>query len=251
MGHMGHGVEGERSSGGFGSSSNWVTESAPWRWQVPRQSAPVSPPADDYHTLAAGRDGLLLRQELHGEMDAIELPARNRQVARLLGAAGQQQGVEILDEVFHGNACAHMGVGPELDPFGAELLQAAVDEMLFEFENWECRSAAGRRWRRFFSKTVTSWPARASCCAAARPAGPEPTMATRLPVRICSRLGFDKAFLKGAVDNALLDLPDGDGRLADASTHAALAGSGTERPVKLGKIVVACNWRIASRQRPR
>ena len=34
------------------------------------------------------------------------------------------------------------------------------------------------------SKTVTSWPARASCCAAARPAGPEPTTATRLPVRV-------------------------------------------------------------------
>ena len=33
-----------------------------------------------------------------------------------------------------------------------------------------------------FSKTCTSWPARASCCAHASPAGPEPTTATVRPV---------------------------------------------------------------------
>ena len=39
------------------------------------------------------------------------------------------------------------------------------------------------------SKTVTWWPARQSCCAAARPAGPEPTTATVLPVRTTGRTG--------------------------------------------------------------
>ena len=43
--------------------------------------------------------------------------------------------------------------------------------------------------RSFFSNTVTSWPARASCCAAARPAGPEPTTATFLPVLIFGGCG--------------------------------------------------------------
>ena len=62
------------------------------------------------------------------------------------------------------------------------------------------RSCASRRSRTFFSilnsgmpyrsrppsrssrsYTVTSWPARVSCCAAASPAGPEPTTATVLP----------------------------------------------------------------------
>ena len=33
------------------------------------------------------------------------------------------------------------------------------------------------------SNTVTAWPARASCCAAARPAGPEPTTATAFPTQ--------------------------------------------------------------------
>src|SRR3970040_771705 len=31
-------------SGGFGNNSNWVTEAAPWRIDVPTQSEPVSPP---------------------------------------------------------------------------------------------------------------------------------------------------------------------------------------------------------------
>ena len=45
--------------------------------------------------------------------------------------------------------------------------------------------------RLFFSNTVTSCPARASCCAAARPAGPLPTTATFFPVLMaggCGRL---------------------------------------------------------------
>src|SRR2546428_3728360 len=33
------------------------------------------------------------------------------------------------------------------------------------------------------SNTVTEWPARFSCCAQARPDGPEPTTATVFPVR--------------------------------------------------------------------
>src|SRR5258708_5013067 len=37
--------------------------------------------------------------------------------------------------------------------------------------------------RAALSNTATSWPARASCCAQASPAGPEPITATRLPLR--------------------------------------------------------------------
>jgi hypothetical protein len=43
-GHSGQGVLGARSSGGMGMISNWWMDFACCRWQVPRQSAPVSPP---------------------------------------------------------------------------------------------------------------------------------------------------------------------------------------------------------------
>src|SRR5262249_4904004 len=39
-----HGWAGGRCSGGLGMISSWVTDAAPWRSTVPRQSAPVSPP---------------------------------------------------------------------------------------------------------------------------------------------------------------------------------------------------------------
>ena len=43
-GHTGQGCSAARSLGGSGMISSWCTEAAPWRWAVPRQSAPVSPP---------------------------------------------------------------------------------------------------------------------------------------------------------------------------------------------------------------
>ncbi len=97
--HCGHGLPGVRESGGRGTISNWWTLLQPWRWTVPRQSAPVSPPPMMITSLVVGADELavvdrvaghplvLLRQELHREMDAGEIPSLDRQVARLGRAA--------------------------------------------------------------------------------------------------------------------------------------------------------------------
>ena len=82
-----------RSSGGRGRISSWVTEAAPWRCAVPRQSAPVSPPPMITTCLPAARDRRLdrrspslhlvgRRQVLHRLVDAVELAAGHRQVAR-------------------------------------------------------------------------------------------------------------------------------------------------------------------------
>src|SRR5690606_4249504 len=43
-GQYGHTSGLSSDSGGWGISSNWVTEAAPWRLLVPTQSEPVSPP---------------------------------------------------------------------------------------------------------------------------------------------------------------------------------------------------------------
>ena len=75
-------------SGGFGMISSCVTEAAPWRAEVPMQSDPVSPPPITTTCLplalivppgaacrlaVAGAALVLLRQEIHGEMDAVQL----------------------------------------------------------------------------------------------------------------------------------------------------------------------------------
>jgi hypothetical protein len=66
------------SSGGCGITSNWVTEAAPWRLEVPTQSEPVSPPPITTTCLpvaligffVAGHFLVLRRQELQREMHA-------------------------------------------------------------------------------------------------------------------------------------------------------------------------------------
>ena len=76
------------------------------------QSEPVSPPPITITRLSLARIGLssparlaahppvLLRQEIHGEVNAVELASRDRQVARLLGAAGERDRV-VGREFFH------------------------------------------------------------------------------------------------------------------------------------------------------
>ncbi len=90
--------------------SIWVIEAAPWRAEVPMQSDPVSPPpitttclplalmvpAGRGHGLVvAGAALVLLGQEVHRVMDAVELAAGDVEVARPLGAAGQHDGVVV------------------------------------------------------------------------------------------------------------------------------------------------------------
>ena len=77
-------------TGGWGMISNWVTDAAPWRLEVPTQSEPVSPPPITTTCLPlalqgavgrglgfriAGHPLVLLHQEIHGEMDAVHLAA--------------------------------------------------------------------------------------------------------------------------------------------------------------------------------
>ena len=81
-----------RSSPGCGMISRLVTEAAPWRCDVPMQSAPVSPPPMTTTCLPVGEDLVLdllaergavaLREELHRLVDAAELAARDVEVAR-------------------------------------------------------------------------------------------------------------------------------------------------------------------------
>ena len=137
-------------SGGFGRISSWVTEAAPWRLEVPMQSEPVSPPPITTTCLpsavigavrrgrglgVAGAALVLLRQEVHGEMDAGELAARHRQVARPLGAAGQHHRVVVVAAAHRPSTVTPTSTpGAELDALGLHLLDAAVDQVLFHLE---------------------------------------------------------------------------------------------------------------------
>src|SRR5580704_9881600 len=69
-------------------------------------------------------------------MNTLELAAGNGQIARLLGAATEKDGVEAFRQRLHGNIYAHVRVSLKDHAFGLHLLDAAIDDMFFELEIW-------------------------------------------------------------------------------------------------------------------
>ena len=123
-----------------------MTERAPWRWAVPRQSAPVSPPPMMIDVLAAGVDrhvvdgevallGLVRpRQVLHRLVDAAELAPGHREVAPRGGAAGEHERVELAAELVDVEVDADVHAGAELGALGLHLGEAAVEVALLHLE---------------------------------------------------------------------------------------------------------------------
>ena len=95
------------------------------------------------------------------------------------------------------------------------------------------------------SNTMTSWPARVSCWAAARPAGPEPTTATRLPVSAVGRTGVTQpsSQARSMISTSTCLMVTGSWLMP--STQAPSHGAGHSRPVNSGKLLVACSRSIA------
>jgi hypothetical protein len=77
---------------------------------------------------------VLLRQEIHGEVDAVEVAAGDRQVARLLGAAGSTTASYLRDQIVDRSRHADMDAAVEGDALGLHLLDAAVDVPLLHLE---------------------------------------------------------------------------------------------------------------------
>ena len=103
------------------------------------------------------------------------------------------------------------------------------------------------------SKTVTSCPARVSCWAAASPAGPDPTTATRRPVRLLGICGTTCPSVHpfSAIDHSTRLIATGPGWLVIDRTQAASHGAGHRAPVNSGKLFVACRRSLARSHSPR
>ena len=87
------------------------------------------------------------------------------------------------------------------------------------------------------SKTTTSWPARVSCCAAARPGGARSDDGHPLARATGRRQRRDPAFRPGPVDDLDLDLLDGDRVGVDAEHAGRLARRGTQPAGELREVV--------------
>ena len=102
--------------------------------------------ADDDDVFAAGQDRfgpadrlaadapVLLRQKLHRKMDAVEFAARNRQVARLLRAAGEHDGIVLVEQLSRRDIDADIGAVMKYHALGLHLHDAAVDVVFLHLE---------------------------------------------------------------------------------------------------------------------
>ncbi len=102
--------------------------------------------------------------------------------------------------------------------------------------------------RSAFSNTVTAWPARASCWAQARPAGPEPTTATRLPVLCDGGSGTiqPSSQPRSTIWHSMVLMVTGLSSML--SVQDASQGAGQMRPVNSGKLLVECS--VVERRAP-
>ena len=239
-----------RSSGGIGMISNCVTDFAFCRCDVPRQSAPVSPPPMMMTCLPVARicesqviarvHLVLLRQKLHREVDALQLAARDVQIARLLGAARQQDRVELLAQVLDRHVDADVGVGDELHAFGRHLFHAAIDGPLLHLEIGDAVAKQAADAIPLLEQRDIVSGAR-QLLRGGQPAGPEPITATRLPVLISGGSGLIQPSSKACstIDFSMFLMVTGGSLMP--STHAASHGAGQMRPVNSGKLLVACS----------
>src|SRR5690606_39127971 len=97
----------------------------------------------------------------------------------------------------------------------------------------------------------TQWPALFSCAAAASPAGPDPTTAIRLPVRVLGGFGliYPSSYAFSAIVFSMNSIVTG--LLLMLNTQLASHGAGHMRPVNSGKLFVVLRMRIASSHLPR
>ena len=100
---------------------------------------------EDRYALALGRDlrtfdgksrdaTILLRQVRHCELDASKLATREHEVAVALCARREDDRIDAVAEFFKRKVATNVDAGGELDSFGLQLLEAAIDQLLLELE---------------------------------------------------------------------------------------------------------------------
>ena len=179
---------------------------------------------------------VLLRQEFHGEMDSLQLTAGNFEIARMLGAARQNDGVKVAAQIFDRNVRADFGVGDELHAFGGHLFEAAVDDVLFQLELGDAVAQQSADAVCFFvDRDRVSGAAkllsRGQTCRAGTDDG---DFLSRAKLR---RLGTDPAFRNPRSTMFFSFCLIVTGGCIDAEHARSFAGSGADASRELGEIV--------------
>ena len=207
--------------------------------------------ADDHHMLALGRQGavrgghlfgiaghatVLLGQEVHGEVDALQLAVLHLEVAGLLGAASHDQHVVIIQQALDRDIHAHFEIGAENDPFGLHLAHPTVDQVLLHLEVRDAvaHQAADPVALLEHGRRVAG-AGQLLRAGQARRAGADDSD----PLARAARRGLrrDPAFFPALVDDLAFDRLDGHRRVDDVQGAGGLAGRGADTAGELREVV--------------
>jgi hypothetical protein len=209
-------------------------------------------------------DFLVLRdQELQRGVDALQLAARDRQVAGHFGAGGEDHRVEIRLQLVgrdgFGGVVVDAGrqvlvadqhLGTEGDALGLHLLDAAVDDRLVELEvgDAEAEQTADAAALLEHRDVVAD----AGQLLGRRQAGGAGTDDGDLLAGLGGgRLRHDPAVGPGLVDDRVLDRLDAHRVGVDVERAGGFAGRRADAAGEVGKLLVECRTSIASFQLPR
>ena len=92
------------------------------------------PPAMGPGSVVSGDAFVLLWEELHGEVDAVEVSAWDGQVSGSGGTAAEDNGVEVGAEPVAGDVAADVDGGAEDDSLGLHQRESSVEDVFFELE---------------------------------------------------------------------------------------------------------------------
>ena len=164
MGHWGHGLSAARRSGGRGRISSWATllravadggADAVGAGVAAADDHDVPPLRGDVLAVPEAGVEQALRvggEELHGQVDAVEAPPLDRQVARLRGPGAEHHRLVVLHQPVGRDVLADLGLRDEADPLVGELLHPPLDHLLVELHVGDAvheqAARAGRRARR-------------------------------------------------------------------------------------------------------
>ena len=203
--------------------------------------------ADDDDVLARGGNGGaigvavepmfgLAVQKFHGEMDALQVPAFDGQIARLGRAGAEHDGVKFPQQIFRRIIFPDLGVGDEIDAFRRHLIDAALDQFFVQLH-------VGDAVHEQAAKTVGPFVNRDEMAGAielgggAKPGRAGADDRNFFAGARVRRFGLDPAFLPALVGDGAFDVFNGDGRRGDAEHTRAFAGRGADAAGEIGEII--------------
>lgn len=181
---------------------------------------------------------ILLGEEIHGEMDAVEIASGDWQIAGLFASAAQQDRVEIVSQGSSGEGCPDMMIAMKVDAFADHLLDAPFDVIFFEFKVGDPVAEQATGVVVFFVDVDVMADA-GELLGGGETGGAGTDDGDTLASFRQRGSRFDPSLLPSAIGDGAFDSFDCDGGVFEVEGAGGFAGSGTDPSGNFGEIIGA------------